>query len=240
MRILLLFQFYLSGFLHFEGPDPWVHDCPFERKKHMNNEPSQHALFNSKIAYPKLRVVLKFFICCLLSQWHGGPQAPEGQPDPIQWHSEEGRQRWQPGGLRRRRRWPVQWRWLFHRPVQWQEGEGHCWGQRELRGAVSCQCHELLRVTSPWSLSPTPCWHPPPNFVTLPSSGAQTVPTSLWPSWHHMATTSKTTATKATRSSAWERARKREDVQESVWEREEAIYTRRMYRNWQTRPGLLG
>ncbi|KAL2103118.1 hypothetical protein ACEWY4_002286 [Coilia grayii] len=49
-------------------------------------------------------------------------------------------------GLRGGRRGPVQRGRLLHRPVQRQEGEGHGRGQRELRGAVARQRHELLRL----------------------------------------------------------------------------------------------
>ncbi len=103
---------------------------------------------------------------CLYSlhQWHGGSQALERQPDPIQWDGQEGRQWRQPGGLRRGRRRPVQRGWLIHRPIQREEGKRHGGGQREFGGSFSGQRHELLCVTA-WkrlvtfdpSNTPPPC-----------------------------------------------------------------------------------
>lgn len=118
---------------------------------------------------------------CSLHQWHGGSQAPEGQPDPIQWHGQEGRQRRQPGRLRGGRRRPVQRGRFIHRPVQWEEGKRHGGGQRKFGGSFPSQRHELLCVTA-WICLVTfdPSDAPPPCHTIT----RRTFSVALWPRHH--------------------------------------------------------
>ena len=79
----------------------------------------------------------------VLQQWRG-QQASAGQPDFPGWEREGERR--QPGWLRRGWRRPVQWRWLLHRPVHREEGQGGDRRQRELWGHIPGQCHLLASI----------------------------------------------------------------------------------------------